>query len=238
MVVMGRASSPRPAGSPLHAEGRYSPPPRLNGQHGASSRSAGLLPSRHGHRSPSPPKPNMNDLDQNSIVALSQQRSEDLDAKHREKRALTTLLAELKRKKLNIDSKISKKQRDVDHMVVQTIDTAKKLEGMTANNKMLSGELSGLRSENERMEAEVEQLRVNLQEACVTFDTECMNVEKAKRLLYNYRKEISAETKQRDSVQSDLRASRTAQTLMINRLDEMEKRNNALKSCVANTFRH
>ena len=34
----------------------------------------------------------------------------------------------------------------------------------------------------------------------------------------------------------DLRASRTAQNLMINRLDDIERRNKALKNCVANAI--
>merc|ERR1719436_306685 len=112
----------------------------------------------------------------------------------------------------------------------------KKLETLNASNRMMQSELSGLRTEAERLEAEVEELRQQFKEASANYDRVCMDVEKDKRMLNNYRKEINAEAKQRDNVQSDLRASRTAQSLMINRLDEMEKRNRALKTCVADTF--
>eukprot|EP00929_Paragymnodinium_shiwhaense_P069953 TRINITY_DN35360_c0_g2_i1.p1 TRINITY_DN35360_c0_g2~~TRINITY_DN35360_c0_g2_i1.p1 ORF type:complete len:240 (+),score=53.56 TRINITY_DN35360_c0_g2_i1:82-801(+) len=233
------AGSPRTQGYTANGagdgSGRFSPPPRYRGTApGSTSR----LSSRQGARSASPPKMNLNELDHKAIVALSQQTTDELEVKQREKSALTKLLAELKRRKLTMDGKVSKKHRDIDQTIVQTMEMNKKLENIAASNKMMSSELAGLRSENERMEAEVEQLRANFQEATVTYDKECVNVEKAKRLLYNYRKEISAETKQRDNIQSDLRASRTAQLLMINRLDEMEKRSHALRSCVANTFSH
>merc|ERR1711879_694526 len=125
---------------------------------------------------------------------------------------------------------------EADSTTVQTMEMAKKLEGLNASNRMMQAELSGLRSETERLEAEVEELREQFKEASANYDRVCMDVEKDKRMLNNYRKEINAEAKQRDNVQSDLRASRTAQSLMINRLDDMEKRNRALKTCVADIF--
>merc|ERR1719240_2426194 len=100
----------------------------------------------------------------------------------------------------------------------------------------MSSELAGLRKDNENLEAEVEALRHSYKEATLNYEKECSEVDRVKRMLFSYRKEINAEAKQKDSVQQDLRASRTAQSLMLNRLDDMEKRNRALKTCVANTF--
>jgi len=188
-------------------------------------------------RSPSPQgRMNINDLDQRRIVELSQSTTGDLDLKLREKTALTKLLADLKKKKLQFDTKISKKSREVDTTAVQTIEMNKKLEQMNASNKMMAAELNGLRSETERLEAEVEERRQQFQEASGNFSSMQQQVERDRRMINNYRKEIHTEAKQRDNIQSDLRASRTAQSLMINRLDEMEKRNKALKTCVADTF--
>lgn len=179
---------------------------------------------------------NLSELDQRSIIALSQSCTEDLNTKTREKNALTKLLAELKKSKLQYDAKIMKKKKDVDSTIVQIMELEKKMAVMGNSNRMMIAELSGLRSENERNGLEVEQLRGDYVEATSSFQRECDEIERKKETLYTYRKEINAETKQRDNVQQDLRASRAAQSLMINRLDDMGRRNRALKTCVANTF--
>jgi chromosome segregation ATPase len=178
----------------------------------------------------------MNELDHRSIIALSQQCTEDLTVKMREKNALSDLLSELKKKKMQYDARTGKKKREVDTTVVQTMEMEKKLQQLNNANKMMNAELSGLRKANELLEGEVEHLRQNFKEATLNYEKECSDVETVKRRLYSYRKEINGESKLRESVQQDLRASRTAQSLMINRLDDMEKRNRALKTCVANTF--
>merc|ERR1719263_1967032 len=116
------------------------------------------------------------------------------------------------------------------------MEMEKKLSQLANTNKMMASELSGLRSEVEKLEADVDAIRQNFKEASENYAAECEQVEKQKKMLYSYRKEINSEAKTRENVQQDLRASRTAQSLMINRLDDMEKRNRALKSCVANTF--
>lgn len=198
----------------------------------SSVRSTGRL-----HRSPSPShRVNTNELDHRSIIALSQQCTEDLTVKMREKNALADLLSELKKKKMQYDARGGKKKRQVDTTIVQTMEMEKKLQQLNNSNKMMTAELAGLRKDNENLEAEVEDLRRSFNEAGSNYKNECDEVEKVKRMLYSYRKEINAEAKLRDNVQQDLRASRTAQSLMINRLDDMEKRNRALKTCVANTF--
>merc|ERR1712007_154568 len=102
--------------------------------------------------------------------------------------------------------------------------------------RMMASELAGLHTDKERLESEVDVLKQQFKEATSQYERECLEVEKAKSMLNDYRKEINVEAKQRDNIQSDLRASRTAQSLMINRLDEMEKRSRALKTCVAATF--
>jgi len=204
-----------------------------------------LSPPPRPGRSPSPPSSaavatqrgvNLSGLDHNSIVALSQSCTEELDVKLREKNALAKLLSDLKKKKMQYDAKMSKKRREVDSTVVQTMDMEKKLQAVQNTNKMVQAEVTGLRAENERMGTEVDHLRCNLREATESYDRELEEVERLKQMLYTYRKEIGVEAKQRDNVQQDLRASRTAQNLMINRLDDMEQRNRALKKCVAETF--
>jgi len=179
-----------------------------------------------------------NELDHKNIVVLSQSCTEDVDIKLREKSALAKLLSDLKKKKMQYDAKIAKKRREVDSTIVQTMEMEKKLQSIKSNNKMVESEVSGLRLENDRLTTEVDHLRRDLKEANASFDKECQEVEKLKQMLGTYRKELNIEMKARDNVQQDLRASRTAQNLMIDRVDEMEKRNRALKTCVADTFNH
>lgn len=156
--------------------------------------------------------------------------------KMREKAAMANLLAELKTQKLLYDGRGGKKKREVDTTIVQTMEMEKKLQQLNNANKMATSELSGLRKENEEIEKVVQDLRSSYEEATKNYQRECSEVAEGQRLLNSYRKEIATEAKLRDNVQQDLRATRTAQGLMINRLDDMEKRNRALKTCVANTF--
>ncbi|CAK9073632.1 Proteasome subunit beta type-3 [Durusdinium trenchii] len=175
-------------------------------------------------------------LDHKSIVAMSQLCTEDLDAKMREKSALSKQLADLKRAKLQYDTKLQKKKKEDDSVIVQTMDMEKKLQTLNNSNRVATAELSGLGAENERLRQDIDALRSHLQEATVAYETECEALKGLKQALQATRKELAAETKQRDVVQQDLRASRTAQTLMINRLDDIERRNKALKNCVASAM--
>lgn len=175
------------------------------------------------------------DVDQKSIVALSQTCTEELEAKTREKTALTKLLNELKKKKQQYDGRIAKKKREVDAATVQTMEIRKKMSIVENGNRMMMAELNGLRKENERLEIDVQTLRRDLQAAIQTYDKECMEVEKVKKMINTYQREMNAEGKHRETVQQDLRASKTAQSLMMDRLDDMEKRNRALRTCVTDT---
>eukprot|EP00747_Dinoflagellata_sp_TGD_P190529 gnl/TRDRNA2_/TRDRNA2_52464_c0_seq1.p1 gnl/TRDRNA2_/TRDRNA2_52464_c0~~gnl/TRDRNA2_/TRDRNA2_52464_c0_seq1.p1 ORF type:complete len:236 (+),score=68.37 gnl/TRDRNA2_/TRDRNA2_52464_c0_seq1:136-843(+) len=216
-------SSPTPK---IHSARQPSPPPRM---------SAPVRTSR----SPSPQAQQrlaMSSLDQRHILELSHTCMEELDVKTREKAALTKLLAELKKKKMSLDNRISKKKKEFDSTVVQTMEMEKKYQMVTNGNKMMTAELGGLRSENEKLESIVENIKRDFAETTAAFEKETHEVEKLKRMLFTYRKEITAEGKQKDNVQQDLRASKTARDLMINRLDDMYKRNRALKRCVVDTF--
>lgn len=176
------------------------------------------------------------DLDHRSIVALSQTATSEMEAKQREKAHLAKQLADLKKRKMQLDTRLTKKQREVDTALVQTIDLDKKNQVLASANKTANAEVSGLRAENDRTSAEVDRLREFLREASMNFAAEKAEVERLQQVLFMYRKEVGQETKLRDAVQQDLRATRTAQNLMINRLDSMEKRNRALKTCVVDAF--
>jgi chromosome segregation ATPase len=154
----------------------------------------------------------------------------------REKVALSKLLAELKKKRMQSDARMMKKTKEVETTTVKTMALEKKLQALENSNRLMSMEFAGLRSEAERLEVDVAQMRRGHQEATANFEKEVADVEKLKETIITYRREITAETKQRDQTQKALRASRTAQSLMLDRLDDMEKRSRALKTCVANTI--
>eukprot|EP00439_Symbiodinium_sp_Y106_P067132 s845_g11.t1 len=238
--VMAWAPAPNNGSPPSQVrgaelEGRPGPKrnvvPAMSSRTSASSRSGGVRPG-----SPKNAGSSSAGLDHKSIVAMSQICTEDLDAKMREKSSLTKQLAELKRSKLQYETKLQKKKKDDDSAVVQTIDLEKKLQTINNSNRVATAELSGLGSENERLRQDIDALRSHLQEATTAYERECEALEGLKQALQATRKELAAESKQRDIVQQDLRASRTAQNLMINRLDDIERRNKALKNCVANAI--
>jgi len=215
----------------------FKPPPRTRADGSAlASNSLGRSPSPKQIRGRAEELAAQAEIHQRSIITISQQCTEDLETKSREKAALTKLLNELKKKKLQYDARIGKKKRDMDNAIVQTMDLEKKLTLLNNSNRMMTSELQGLRKENEKLEVEVETFRRDLQGALQAFEKECLEVDKVKRMVHSYRKEINAEGKQRENVQQDLRASRTAQNLMIDRLDDMEKRNRALRTCVSEAF--
>jgi len=180
----------------------------------------------------------MNDssADHRNIVALSQSCTEDLEAKLREKAQLTKYIAELKKKKMAWDSKLTKKRKEVDTTLVHTIDMEKKLHVLNGSNKTVGAEVAGLRTANERETQEVERLKALLREVNTNCERELAEVERLKQVLHGFRRDIAVEAKNRENIHQDLRATKTAQNLMLNRLDSMEKRNRALKTCVANTF--
>mmetsp|Transcript_12014 Transcript_12014/g.21300 ORF Transcript_12014/g.21300 Transcript_12014/m.21300 type:complete len:238 (-) Transcript_12014:57-770(-) len=233
----------------------WAPPPRA-GSGGSQARHAGgrstptlsrpptngSMPSRPSvgsvGRSSSPQRLSVaaSGVDDKSIITLSQLCTEDLDAKLREKNDLIKLMNDLKKSKTQYDIRIAKKKKEFDQTTVQTMEMDKRLGATTNSNRVSSAEVAGLMGENSRLKQDVETLRANLTEAIAAYERECEEIEGLKQALQQTRKDLGAETRTRDMVQQDLRASRTAQTLMINRLDDIERRSRVLKNTVANTI--
>merc|ERR1719215_1761210 len=112
---------------------------------GSTAPNTGRSSNRGLHRSPSPRAGRIetNKLDHRSIIDLSQQCTEELTVKIREKNAMADLLAELKKKKMQYDGRGSKKKREVDTTIVQTMEMEKKLQQLSNANKMMGAELAG-----------------------------------------------------------------------------------------------
>mmetsp|Transcript_84707 Transcript_84707/g.152703 ORF Transcript_84707/g.152703 Transcript_84707/m.152703 type:complete len:240 (+) Transcript_84707:52-771(+) len=237
----------------------WAPSPRTNGTRPEASSPSGtrlrnpgtqslgrLLASARPNygRSPSPQRPSamavrhVDQVDEKSILALSQMCTEELDTRMREKNALTKFLADVKRSKQTYETKIQRKKRDSDSVTVQTMDLDKKLQGINGSNRVTAAEVGGICTENEKLRVEVEAIKVDLVEANAAWERECEEIEGLKQAIYATRKELSNEAKHRDTVQQDLRVNRTAQTLMVNRLDDITRRNRILKTTVANTINY
>jgi chromosome segregation ATPase len=176
-------------------------------------------------------------LDQQSIVYTTQACAEDLEAKAREKKALLSLLADLRRKKLSIAAKMAKKRREADSLQVETMDREKKIAECTNQNRIAEAESVGTDNEIRKLETEIETLLMDLDAAKKAYDKEAAECEEIKRTLSSYRKEIEQDTRRRDSVLAELRASRTASRLMEDRVNQAQEERRALLSCVRDTIR-
>merc|ERR1719486_506331 len=176
-------------------------------------------------------------LDQQSIIYTTQACAEDLEAKAREKKALLSLLQDLRRKKLSIAAKTAKKRREADSLQVETMDREKKIAECTNQNRIAEAESVGTENEIRKLETEIETLHMDLEAAKKAYDKEAAECEDIKRTLASYRKEIEQDTRRRDSVLAELRASRTASRLMEDRVNQAQEERRALLSCVRDTIR-
>jgi chromosome segregation ATPase len=176
-------------------------------------------------------------LDQQSIIYTTQACAEDLEAKAREKKALLSLLQDLRRKKLSIAAKTAKKRREADSLQVETMDREKKIAECTSQNRIAEAESVGTENEIRKLETEIETLLMDLDAAKKAYDKEAAECEEIKRTLASYRKEIEQDTRRRDSVLAELRASRTASRLMEDRVNQAQEERRALLSCVRDTIR-
>jgi chromosome segregation ATPase len=176
-------------------------------------------------------------LDQQSIVYTTQACAEDLEAKAREKKALLSLLQDLRRKKLSIAAKMAKKRREADSLQVETMERDKKIAECTNQNRIAEAESVGTENEIRKLETEIETLHMDLEAAKKAYDKEAAECEEIKRTLASYRKEIEQDTRRRDSVLAELRASRTASRLMEDRVNQAQEERRALLSCVRDTIR-
>merc|ERR1719261_371518 len=176
-------------------------------------------------------------LDQQSIVYTTQACAEDLEAKAREKKALLSLLQDLRRKKLHIAAKMAKKRREADSLQVETMERDKKIAECNNQNRIGEAESVGTDNEIRKLETEIETLLMDLDAAKKAYDKEAAECEEIKRTLSSYRKEIETDTRRRDSVLAELRASRTASRLMEDRVNQAQEERRALLSCVRDTIR-
>merc|ERR1719316_1039135 len=176
-------------------------------------------------------------LDQQSIIYTTQACAEDLEAKAREKKALLSLLQDLRRKKLSIAAKMAKKRREADSLQVETMERDKKISECTNQNRIAEAESVGTENEIRKLETEIETLHMDLEAAKKAYDKEAAECEDIKRTLASYRKEIEQDTRRRDSVLAELRASRTASRLMEDRVNQAQEERRALLSCVRDTIR-
>jgi len=176
-------------------------------------------------------------LDQQSIVYTTQACAEDLEAKAREKKALLSLLQDLRRKKLSIAAKMAKKRREADSLHVETMERDKKIAECTNQNRIAETESVGTENEIRKLETEVETLHMDLEAAKRAYDKEAAECDEIKRTLASYRTEMMQDTRRRDSVLAELRASRTASRLMEDRVNQAQEERRALLSCVRDTIR-
>merc|ERR1719420_1742746 len=116
------APPPRDAGSASRPDGRRRRPQGADSQ--VSLMSDTRAPDRH--------------LNQSSIIHTTQACAEDLEQK-----ALSSLLQDLRRKKLSCAAKMAKKRREADAVQVEVLDREKKSAELTNQNRISEAELTG-----------------------------------------------------------------------------------------------
>merc|ERR1719321_1272310 len=119
-------------------------------------------------------------LDQQSIVYTTQACAEDLEAKAREKKALLSLLQDLRRKKLSIAAKTAKKRREADSLQVETMDREKKIAECTSQNRIAEAESVGTDNEIRKLETEIETLLMDLEAAKKAYDKEAAECKRSR----------------------------------------------------------
>jgi len=117
------------------------------------------------------------------------------------------------------------------------MDREKKIAECTNQNRIAEAESVGTDNEIRKLETEIETLLMDLDAAKKAYDKESAECEEIKRTLSSYRKEIEQDTRRRDSVLAELRASRTASRLMEDRVNQAQEERRALLSCVRDTIR-
>eukprot|EP00397_Hematodinium_sp_SG-2012_P038512 GEMP01041908.1.p1 GENE.GEMP01041908.1~~GEMP01041908.1.p1 ORF type:complete len:207 (+),score=53.56 GEMP01041908.1:93-713(+) len=176
------------------------------------------------------------DVDRQSIVHISRDCTVELEEKTKERDSLGRLLADMKKKLLLIAAQSTKKEREVDKMHVRALDFERKCKVIETQNRAIDSELAGLTRENIRLDESVRAMREALNAANEMYEKEKAFVQNETSAMHECRRELGRERKMNSTLSSDLRYSRTANTLLESRVQEVQKKSMTIRSCVAETF--
>lgn len=177
-----------------------------------------------------------NDVDFETIVALSRQFTAELEVKTAEKAALTKIIGDAKRAITRNQSVMQKKKAQLDKMKLQTGEVEKRLVDTDAGNTSLRHDLSGLLRENEKLATEVETMTEQMKELLRVYGEHRQQVASVTDMSSTYRKEVVIEKKKKDDVCTAVRTHRTARSILEERIDDAARRKHLLKTCIADVF--
>ncbi|CAD7935765.1 unnamed protein product [Amoebophrya sp. A120] len=176
------------------------------------------------------------EVDFETIVALSKQFTEELELKQAEKQALTKIISDAKKAIQRNQAVIVKKKAQLEKSETQKQDYDKKFKELEAGNAKLRHELQGLLRENEKLAVEVETMSEQMRELLAVYGEHREQLEAIQNMSSTYRREIGIEKKHRDEVMASVRTHKTARSIMNDRVADATRRQNLLKSHVADIF--
>eukprot|EP00397_Hematodinium_sp_SG-2012_P029531 GEMP01031207.1.p1 GENE.GEMP01031207.1~~GEMP01031207.1.p1 ORF type:complete len:308 (+),score=51.56 GEMP01031207.1:119-925(+) len=176
-----------------------------------------------------------NEVDHSSILEVSQETTNELDFKTREKQGLLRLQQELKKRQQFIDAKYSKLKAEVDKTLCQVMVAEERSAAIISSNISQQQEVEGLTRENEKRKEETEMLAEAVNIITNQLAREKKNAEGLSRIKAGCRKEMQLETKCRETSLHNLRASKTAHSLLLRRLEETQKQSLTLRRAVSST---
>jgi len=179
---------------------------------------------------------NPNDVDESTVLEMSQATTDHLEAKTREKNSLLKLHDDLKKRQHILDNQYCKLKNKADNSTSEMLKAEQKASELNKSNRVLVQELEGLGRENEKRREEVDMLSEALVEIKMQLQQEERIVDDLTRIKTSCHKEMQVESKSRGDSLHALRTSRTAQSLLIQRLEDTQKQSMALKKTVSSTL--
>ncbi|CAD7958193.1 unnamed protein product [Amoebophrya sp. A25] len=176
------------------------------------------------------------DVDFQTIVALSKQFTEELELKNAEKTALVKIIQDAKKAVQKSEAVVEKKKAQLDKASKDKQDVDRKVSNLEEGNTKLRHELAGLLRENEKLALEVETMSEQMKELLLVFGEHKEQLEAITTMTNTYRREIGVEKKHRDEVLAALRTHKTARNILKNRVADAARRQQLLKTHVADLF--
>eukprot|EP00391_Amoebophrya_sp_Ameob2_P009298 CAMPEP_0178989926 /NCGR_PEP_ID=MMETSP0795-20121207/4648_1 /TAXON_ID=88552 /ORGANISM="Amoebophrya sp., Strain Ameob2" /LENGTH=227 /DNA_ID=CAMNT_0020681387 /DNA_START=22 /DNA_END=708 /DNA_ORIENTATION=- len=176
------------------------------------------------------------EVDFDTIVAMSKQFHDELELKNAEKQALSKIILDAKKAIQRNEAVMVKRNAQVEKSNSAKRDFEKKWRELENGNNKLRHELQGLLRENEKLALEVETMSEQMKELLSVYAEHKEQLEAISQMTNTYRREIGIEKKHRDEVLAAVRTHKTAQNIMTNRVAEATRRQNLLKTHVADIF--
>eukprot|EP00392_Amoebophrya_sp_AT5.2_P011405 g11482.t1 len=142
------------------------------------------------------------EVDFDTIVAMSKQFHDELELKNAEKQALSKIILDAKKAIQRNEAVMVKRNAQVEKSNSAKRDFEKKWRELENGNNKLRHELQGLLRENEKLALEVETMSEQMKELLSVYAEHKEQLEAISQMTNTYRREIGIEKKHRDEAMS------------------------------------